>query len=101
MSSASGVTSERLVGIAATPSGRGYWLAHADGTVPARGDAGYLGDAADLQLSAPIVGLASTPTGRGYWLLGRDGGVFSYGDAAFHGSTGNLRLNQPVLDLAL
>jgi GH43 family beta-xylosidase len=89
---------DRAVGMAATPSGNGYWIGGASGAVVARGGAVHKGAMAGL--NRPIVGLASTPSGDGYWMTGGDGGVFSFGDAAFFGSTGNLRLNQPVVAMA-
>ncbi len=75
-----------LVGIAATPSGRGYWAVAADGGVFTFGDAPFEGSVAEHPIAAPIVGLARTPSGHGYWLVGSDGGVFSFGDAKFFGS---------------
>jgi hypothetical protein len=74
------------VGIAATPTGRGYWLIASDGGVFTYGDAGFFGSAANLRLKAPIVGIAATASGKGYWLLGRDGGIFTFGDAPFLGA---------------
>jgi len=75
-----------VVGIAATPSGRGYWLAASDGGVFAHGDAQFWGSGASVPLNEPIIDMESTPSGRGYWLVAADGGVFAYGDARFHGS---------------
>jgi hypothetical protein len=89
-----------LVAGASTPSGDGYWVAYADGTVEFAGDAEWYGDASDLPLNGPIQGMAATPTGRGYWLVAFDGGVFSYGDAAFHGSMGGSPLNAPIFSIA-
>jgi hypothetical protein len=74
--------------MAATPSGRGYWLAATDGGVFAFGDAGWLGRPAGAQLRSAVVGIAASRSGRGYWLASSDGGVFSYGDAPFLGSSG-------------
>ena len=89
-----------IVGIAATPSGNGYWLVAADGGVFSFGDAAFHGSTGGLALNQPVVGMAATPSGNGYWLVAADGGVFSFGDAAFHGSTGGLTLNQPVVGMA-
>jgi hypothetical protein len=75
-----------IVGSAATPDGRGYWLVAADGGVFAFGDAQFAGSLGAIHLDAPIVGMAPTPDGRGYWLVAADGGVFTFGDADFDGS---------------
>jgi hypothetical protein len=89
-----------IVGIAATPKGRGYWLAASDGGVFASGDAGFYGSAGALGLNKPIVGMAATPSGHGYWLVASDGGIFSFGDARYYGSTGALGLNKPIVGMA-
>ena len=87
------------IGMAADPTGTGYWVATADGRVLAYGAANY-GSAEALNLYAPIVGMAATPTGKGYWLVAADGGVFSFGDARFYGSTGAVKLTQPIVGMA-
>jgi uncharacterized protein YkwD len=89
-----------IVGIAATPTGRGYWRVASDGGVFTSGDARFYGSTGNIHLNQPIVGIASTRTGRGYWLVARDGGIFSFGDARFYGSTGNIRLNQPIVGMS-
>jgi hypothetical protein len=89
-----------VVGVATTPSGNGFWLVFANGTVSTSGDAGFFGSLAGVHLNQPVVGMAATPSGRGYWLVAGDGGVFSFGDAGFFGSTGSLRLNRPVVGMA-
>jgi hypothetical protein len=87
------------VGVA-TPDGKGYWLASADGGVFAAGDAPFEGSLGNLPLQGPIVAMAATPDGQGYWLGALDGGVFSFGDAPFFGSMGATRLNQPIVGMA-
>lgn len=89
-----------IVAGTSTPSGDGYWVTYADGTVEAAGDAEWFGDASDLVLNGPIQGMAATPSGDGYWLVAFDGGVFSYGDAAFYGSMGGAPLNAPIFSIA-
>jgi uncharacterized protein YkwD len=89
-----------IVGIAATPSGLGYWRVAADGGVFTYGNAQFYGSTGGIHLERPIVGIASTPTGRGYYLVASDGGVFTFGDAHFYGSTGNIHLNQPIVGIA-
>ena len=80
-----------LVGIAATPSGKGYWLVAADGGIFTYGDARYHGGLGRARLHQPIVGMAPTHTGKGYWLVAADGGIFTFGDAHFFGGLGNSR----------
>ncbi|HEY0397008.1 MAG TPA: sulfatase, partial [Acidimicrobiia bacterium] len=75
-----------IVGMAATPTGKGYWLVASDGGIFAFGDAGFFGSTGAVKLNQAIVGMAATPTGLGYWMAAQDGGLFSYGDAAFFGS---------------
>ena len=89
-----------VVGMAATPDGRGYWLVGSDGGIFSFGDAGFFGSAGGLKLNAPIVGMAATADGDGYWLVASDGGVFTYGDAGFDGSAGGLTLNAPIVGMA-
>ena len=88
------------MGIAATPSGRGYWLFAADGGVFTYGDAPFEGSVGGATLRAPIVGGASTESGHGYDLYATDGGVFNFGDAEFCGSTGRRRLNSPIVAMS-
>ena len=90
-----------VVGMAATPDGKGYWLVASDGGIFSFGDAAFYGSTGNLTLNKPVVGMAATPDGKGYWLVASDGGIFSFGDAAFYGSTGNLTLNKPVVGMAV
>jgi hypothetical protein len=85
-----------IVGMAATPTGGGYWLADATGAVSTHGNAQSYGSMAGKTLNAPITHIVATPDGRGYWLVASDGGVFAFGDAAFFGSMGGQPLNAPV-----
>jgi hypothetical protein len=89
-----------VVGMAATPSGNGYWLANAAGDVSAHGAAVDYGSLAGTTLAAPITHIVSTPDGKGYWLVAKDGGIFTFGDAGFFGSMGGKALNAPVVDMA-
>ena len=70
-----------IVGMAATPDGKGYWLVASDGGIFGFGDARFYGSTGSMPLNKPIVGMAATPDGGGYWLVASDGGIFGYGDA--------------------
>jgi N-acetylmuramoyl-L-alanine amidase len=89
-----------IVGMAAAPDGRGYWLVASDGGVFSFGSAAFYGSTGGLTLNKPVVGMAAAPDGHGYWLVASDGGIFSFGNAAFHGSTGDLTLNKPIVGMA-
>jgi peptidoglycan hydrolase-like protein with peptidoglycan-binding domain len=88
------------VGMAATPSGQGYWIVASDGGIFSFGDATFYGSTGAIALNKPIVGMAATPSGLGYWLVASDGGIFSFGDASFYGSTGAIALNKPIVGMA-
>ncbi|GIF21668.1 putative chitinase [Actinoplanes tereljensis] len=88
------------VGVAATRSGLGYWIAAADGGVFTFGDAKFFGSMGGKSLNAPVTAIAATPSGQGYWLTATDGGVFAFGDAAAKGSMGGKPLNAPVRGIA-
>jgi hypothetical protein len=100
LGSVGGPLSHPIVGMAATRTGRGYWLVASDGGIFTFGDAAYLGSTGALRLARPIVGMAPTRSGRGYWLVASDGGIFTFGDARFLGSTGALRLARPIVGMA-
>ena len=74
-----------IVGMAATPDGKGYWLVASDGGVFAFGSARFFGSTGAIHLNQPIVGMAAARDGKGYWLVARDGGVFAFGSAKFAG----------------
>ena len=78
-----------IVGMAATPTGKGYWLVAADGGVFTFGDARFFGSTG-RPAAEPSRSSAWPPrrSGNGYWLVAADGGVFTFGDARFYGSTG-------------
>jgi murein DD-endopeptidase MepM/ murein hydrolase activator NlpD len=84
--------------MAATPTGRGYWLVASDGGIFTYGDATFHGSTGGIDLWEPIVGMAATPTGGGYWLFAADGGVFTFGDAVFVGSDVAQAQRPPVVD---
>jgi hypothetical protein len=59
---------EPVVGMAATPSGNGYWLAAADGGVFTFGDAGFFGSGT-AGIPVPVAAIVPFPGGGGYSLL--------------------------------
>jgi hypothetical protein len=78
-----------IVGIAATPDGKGYFAVSDTGAVYVGGDAVFHGDLTSLPKPVEvnnIVAIAPTTDGGGYWLIGSDGGEFAFGDAKYHGS---------------
>jgi hypothetical protein len=89
-----------VVGMVATASDGGYWIADRAGDVVSCGAAPSYGSV-PVTPTHPIVGIAATSDGDGYYLVASDGGVFSFGDAAFHGSTGAIVLNRPVIGMAV
>jgi hypothetical protein len=89
-----------IVGIAATRTGKGYWMVASDGGIFSFGDAGFFGSTGAIKLNKPIVDIAPTPSGRGYWMAASDGGIFSFGDAGFFGSTGAIKLAKRIQQMA-
>ncbi len=91
---------EPVVGMAALPTGKGYWLVASDGGVFAFGSAHFYGSEGGKKLASPIVGMAALPTGKGYWLVASDGGVFAFGSAHLYGSEDGKKLVAPIVGMA-
>jgi hypothetical protein len=74
--------------ITGSPTGGGYWVAAANGSVRAFGSAKAYGTlAADADTPAePIIAIVQDAGTTGYWLLGSDGGIFAFGAAPYDGS---------------
>jgi hypothetical protein len=89
-----------VVGMAATPSGNGYWLVDSAGDITIHGAAVNYGSMGGHALNAPMAHIVATPDGKGYWTVAGDGGIFSFGDAHFYGSMGGRHLNAPVVNMA-
>jgi ribosomal protein L24E len=83
--------------MAATPTGRGYWLVASDGGIFTFGDATFRGSTGNLRLASPIVGMATS--GAGYWFVAADGGIFAF-DAPYHGSAAGLATAARVVAMA-
>jgi hypothetical protein len=97
--SAAAALAAPVVGLAATPTGKGFWRVAADGGVLTAGDAHFYGSATRFPHDR-IVAIAATHSGHGYWLTDRVGDVYAFGDAAFHGSMGGRHLNLPIVGMA-
>ena len=89
-----------IVAMAATRTGKGYWLVASDGGIFAFGDAGFYGSTGAIKLTKRIQQMAATPSGKGYWMVAGDGGVFAFGDAAFHGSAAEGPTEKRIVDIA-
>ena len=65
---ATGLTglAEPIVGMAAAPTGKGYWLVAADGGIFAFGTAQFYGSTGGTSPAAQAVGMVASPTGDGY-----------------------------------
>ncbi len=85
----------RVVAIASTARGGGYWILSSDGRVTAVGDAVHRGDLGGTVTNA--MGLTPTPTYRGYWITTSDGRVSAFGDARIHGDLNGVALSAPVV----
>ena len=58
---AAAASTSPIVGMAATPDGKGYWLVASDGGIFSYGDATFYGSTGSLHLNQPVVGMASHP----------------------------------------
>ncbi|HEY1826438.1 MAG TPA: hypothetical protein VGF87_00375 [Acidimicrobiales bacterium] len=70
-----------IVGMAATPDGKGYWLVASDGGIFSFGDAPYLGSGVDLndQEHAPAIGMFSYANASQYLIVLSDGSAEGFG----------------------
>jgi hypothetical protein len=89
------------VAISATPTGKGYLVASAGGSVFNFGDSAFYGSTYPTNLAQPIVASSISKDGDGYWLVAADGGVFTFGDADsdFFGTPS--QLNAPIVGMAI
>ncbi|HEY4963120.1 MAG TPA: hypothetical protein VIH90_00300 [Candidatus Saccharimonadales bacterium] len=79
----------RIVDMAMTPSGDGYYLLQADGGVFAFGDAVYSGGTNTISgvVGSPV-GISASPDGRGYAIVTTAGGVYAFGGAPYYKTPG-------------
>lgn len=78
----------KVVGIAAHPSGMGYWVLDRLGHIYAHGEAAHMGEVALPWVEGmhgwnevQAIDIAATHTGNGYWVLYTNGVVYGFGDA--------------------
>ena len=86
-----------VVGMAASGSGNGYWIASRGGPVADCGDAANVGQP---PAGATIAAIASTPDGKGFWEVSDTGNVYPFGDAQFHGDLSGVQLSRPSVAMA-
>ena len=88
-----------IVGMAATPDGKGYWLVASDGGIFSYGDAPFYGSTGDVVAHGRSSAWPPTPDGKGYWLVASDGGVFASATppSRLHG---RMTLNKPIVGMA-
>ena len=89
-----------ITGIAATPTGHGYWMTASDGGVFAFGDAVFAGAAPDRPARGArrIVAMVPSPTGQGYWQVSASGELLAFGDAADLGAPSSV--NREIVGMA-
>ena len=93
--------SDHVVGMAATPDGRGYWLVTSGGSgLRVRRRASTTVSVPGSHPAAPMVGMAATPDGRGYWLAASNGAVYAFGDAHYYGSEPASKLSSAIVGIA-
>jgi hypothetical protein len=90
-----------IAGIAARPSGDGYWIANRSGRVAALGAAPPLGDPDWFLYDVSLIsGIAATSTGLGYWVVAENGKVFHKGDATHFGDLPPMGPGTKIVDIA-
>jgi hypothetical protein len=87
------------IAIAATPTGKGYWILESNNAaLLPYGDAklGGSGHEMDWRKNEKAVGMAAMSEGEGAWVVTSTGRVFAEGNATHFGDASNLKLNQPM-----
>jgi hypothetical protein len=81
-----------------TPTGQGYWILFANGSVEAFGNAANLGAPVNQTGGLnPGTAIFATSDGGGYWVSSANGTVFSFGDAPNDGGMAGTRLNGSII----
>ena len=90
-----------IVGMAATPTGQGYWLVASDGGIFAFGDAKFFGSTGAIKLNKPIVGMAADADGPGLLAGGvRRRHLRLRRRRRSSARPGAIKLNQPIVGMA-
>src|SRR5205823_908901 len=87
--------------MAASPSGKGYWLTASDGGIFAFGDAAFFGAAPSRPAPSgdrTVTAMVPAPDGAGYWQAATSGEVLSFGSAGYFGGVGQLA--KPIVGMA-
>ena len=87
----------KVVALANTSHGDGYWALGSDGKVGAFGGLGSYGDTSGKGPAADIVATAS---GSGYWILLANGGIYPFGDAGYASSPKKAGLGGTAIRMA-
>jgi len=87
----------KVVALANTSHGDGFWALGSDGKVGAFGGLGTFGDAAGKGVAADMVATAS---GAGYWILLANGGIYPFGDAGYASSPKRAGLGGTAIRMA-
>jgi large repetitive protein len=85
--------------MAATPSGKGYWMVAGDGGIFSFGDASFYGSAVDGGAEKRIVDIAPSATGKGYYITASNGAVYAYGDAKSYGGAEGQKLAHGIISM--
>jgi len=90
------VRGQTIVGMAATPDGKGYWLATSTGVAYAYGDAAPV---PRRRYAHPITGIVASASG-GYWLYTPQGHVFNSAGTPWYGSPVRRVRGQTIVGMA-
>ncbi len=86
-----------IVGIAATASGKGYYLLAGDGSVYAFGNARFHGSKGGYRARGTPVAIASDDATGGYWIATSSGHVYAFGAPSLGSKT---RHKAPIVGIA-
>jgi hypothetical protein len=88
--------SASIGGIAATVSGKGYWIWLTNGATYAFGDAKGCASPS-TRISPKVIALSPTPDGKGCWLTTNSGVVKAFGTAHVYSLVATVKTSQPFV----